>query len=82
MTGCSPSGGIGDHDLFTGHGQLSDGNWTDDQLSALLAAIRRHIHAAPPGTWDSETLHAAKTVTAALSARLAGSEDRRPAGGT
>lgn len=62
---------------MTRPGQLGDGAGTDDQLSALLGAIRRHIHSAPPGTWDTETVRAAKTVTSALSARLAQPTDDR-----
>lgn len=54
-------------------GQHVAGSWLDDQLAALLGALRRHVQEAPQGTWDDQTLLAAKTVTAALSTRLAGS---------
>lgn len=66
---------------MTAHGRHAEVTWLDDQLTALLVALRRHIQEAPPGTWDDQTLRAAKTVTAALSARLARSGDGEGSGG-
>lgn len=60
---------------MTTHGHHVETTWLDDQLTALLGALRRHIQEAPPGTWDDQTLRATKTVTLALSDRLAGSGD-------
>lgn len=58
---------------MSAHGPHTTGTWLDDQLTALLGALRKQFQEAPPGTWDDQTLCAAKTLTSALSARLAGS---------
>lgn len=42
---------------------------TDDELSGLLLALRRHM-LSPDGAWDPEVREAAKRVTAAIAARL------------
>lgn len=42
---------------------------TDDELSALLLALRRHM-LSPDGAWDPEVREAAKKLSAAIAARL------------
>lgn len=42
---------------------------TDDELSALLLALRRHV-LLPDGVWDPHVQDAARMLTAAIAARL------------
>lgn len=51
---------------------------TGDDLCTLLASIRRHVHDAPSGTWAPETVQAARTLSRAVSSRLASLDDGGP----
>lgn len=56
---------------------IDDQRRVDNELSFLLTRIRRHIHEAPPGTWDDETLKASRTLYAKVAGRLGNTEDGR-----
>jgi hypothetical protein len=47
---------------------------TDDELSALLLALRRHV-LSHDSAWDAEVRDAAKLLTASIAARLDADDD-------